>query len=62
MTYFKVRVEGWTEFDPEGVELTTVAREMVQGSAICTLQQTVKTVKTPKKLPTEVREFFNPTE
>lgn len=58
MTYYKVRIEGWTKFNPAAVELEVLAHEMVEGSAKCTLQKTLKRVEKIEGLPTEVQEFF----
>ena len=49
MAYYKVRIEGWCDWDPTNVSLDVLARQMVlRQDAVCTLQKIVTVVDRPQ--------------
>jgi hypothetical protein len=59
MAYYKVLIEVWCGWDPEGSDLEEMARHVLLGEdAICTLQEVVKVVDRPQDIDNEVAMIF----
>ena len=51
MACYKIRIEGWCDWDPTGEALEEIARQMVcREDAICPLQEVVKVVDRPREI------------
>ncbi|HMB84358.1 MAG TPA: hypothetical protein VKI40_09955 [Terriglobales bacterium] len=54
MAYYKVLIEVWCDWDPEGSDLEEMVRHVLLGEdAICTLQEVVKVVDRPQDIDNE---------
>lgn len=55
---YKTVIVIWTEFDPRGWEIDSLARESVDGEAYCS-QQLIENIENPEKDPDwDGTEFF----
>jgi hypothetical protein len=59
MAYYKVRIEGWCDWDPTGAALADITRQMAcHDKAICTLQEVVETVDRPQDIEDDTAMSF----
>ena len=56
MKYYKVTIEIYTDFDPTGCSIETLAQDATSGDSICHTQK-VKAIEY-KKLPWQIKNFF----
>jgi hypothetical protein len=53
VTYYKVRIEVWCDWDPEESELEEIAQNITVGEAICTKREVVAVVNRPQDIGDE---------
>jgi hypothetical protein len=58
MAYYKVRVELWCDWDPEGSDLKEIVECISSGDAICTKREVVGLVDRPQDIEDEAAMSF----
>lgn len=59
MAYYKVRIEGWCDWDPAERELRDIVQQMIRREgAICILQEVVEVVDRPKDIDNDEAMMF----
>ena len=59
MAYYKVRIEIWCDWDPTKSDLEEIIQEAIRREeAICTLQQVVTVVESPREIEDDTAMSF----
>jgi hypothetical protein len=58
MEYYKVSIEVWCDWDPEGSDVEELAQNISAGEAICTKREVVAVVDRPQDIDAEVAMRF----
>jgi hypothetical protein len=58
MAYYKVRIELWCDWDPEGNELKDIVDKISAGDAICIKREVLGMVDRPQDIEDEIAMSF----
>ena len=58
MAYYKVWIEVWCDWDPEGSDVEEIAQNINAGEAICTKREVVAVVDRPQDIDADVAMTF----